>query len=74
MNNVGAVQFDHFTDDIDSDYQRIHDYGATVISAPVKTTRGVASTGFDPDGNMWELSSDDGIQPKDIKYYQRSYA
>ncbi len=73
MNNVGAVQFDHFTDAIDSDYQRIHDYGTTVISPPVKTTRGFASTGFDRDGNMWELSSDDGIQPKDIAYYQRTY-
>jgi predicted enzyme related to lactoylglutathione lyase/catechol 2,3-dioxygenase-like lactoylglutathione lyase family enzyme len=73
MNNAGAVQFDHFTDDIDADYQRIHDYGATVISPPVKTTRGVASTGFDPDGNMWELSSDDGVQPKDVEYYQRTY-
>ena len=73
MNNVGAVQFDFFSDDVEADYKRLHEYGATVISPPVSTRRGVASTGFDPDGVMWELSSDDGIQPKTPEYYRNVY-
>ncbi len=75
MNNVGAVQLDFFSDDVEADFKRVHAYGATVISPPVATGRGTAfaSTGFDPDGVMWELSSDDGIRPKTPEYYRNVY-
>ena len=73
MNNVGALQLDFFSDNVDADYKRLDDYGATVISPPVSTGRGVASTGFDPNGVMWELSSDDGIRPKTPEYYRNIY-
>ena len=72
MNNVGAVQLDFFSDDVDSDFARVRDRGATVISPPVSTRRGSAATGFDPDGVMWELSSDDG-RPKTVEYHQTVY-
>lgn len=74
MNDAGAVQFDFFSDDVEGDYERVRASGGRVISPPVKTKRGTAGTGFDPNGVMWELSSDDGVHPKSPSYYREHRA
>lgn len=74
LNNVGAIQLDFFSDNVETDYLRIAKAGVRFITPPVGT-RGDAlgSSGLDPDGVAFELSSDDGIQPKTPAYYRGEY-